>query len=428
MGQAQGSNTRVMILNESSWGQLATANNTNHKALVIPFVSEGLRYSRSLVEDPTITAVRDYLKSGRGEVDVAGDINVRLNYNAHAELIRHVFGGTTANGGYAVFPVYELQLGAGEAGTFQGGEAVSGAPSGATGVVRAIDTTNDKLYVAVTSGTFAASDTVTGATSGGSGTVSTATATSAYAHRFRIADPTDVIGLTVEKMFKFASNDYAFHRYLGCRINQWDLNFEASGLVESTFGFMGKIEEVVTGTDEWTNSIATAQANADDLLHKAFDNFDILVVDEAGSTLIGTATELRFTVNNNLDGGVRAIGGQGARADLPVGKCKVSGSVTVRFDSETMYQKALNHQDTSLRVLLDRTGTAWTGYGQVDGEQMELVLPKLVFNPAAPTIEGPQGITAALDFEAFYEVGQAETTLECWVVNQQDDYTAKYAG
>jgi len=427
MGQAQGSNSRCAILTETTWGTVASANATTRKALVIPFVTEGMAYSRGLVEDPTITSARDFLKSGRGEVDSAGDVNVRMNYNAHGELLRHALGG------YTVFEVHEITVGVGEAATFTAGLAVSGAgtSAGATGIIRSIDTANAKLYVVVTAGTFADLGTLTD-TSTGSGTQTGASVQVAYAHRYRIGDPSDMIGFTFEKMFKFSTTSYAFHQYPGCRVNQWSLNMASSGLVEATFGLIGKTEvnPVPTGTTAYdASSLANgASANIDDLDHVAFDNFDIQILTEAGSSAVGMATELTFQLSNNLDGGVRAIGGQGARADLPVGKAKVSGNFGARFSDLTMYNKALDHTDSSLRCILDKSGSAWGGYGQSGGEVMDIYLPNLVFTPQAPAVDGPQGITISLDYEAFYTPGQAETTMEVWLLNQIADYSAVYGG
>jgi hypothetical protein len=60
----------------------------------------------------------------------------------------------------------------GVVGSFSVGETVTGAPSGATGVVNSIDSTGNVLYLKDVSGTFAGGDTVTGGTSGATGTFS----------------------------------------------------------------------------------------------------------------------------------------------------------------------------------------------------------------------------------------------------------------
>jgi hypothetical protein len=70
--------------------------------VVLPLVSETLRYARPHEHDPTITSGRTYQKPGRGASSVSGDLVLRLNPLAHCFLLKQLLGppSTTGSGPY----------------------------------------------------------------------------------------------------------------------------------------------------------------------------------------------------------------------------------------------------------------------------------------------------------------------------------------
>ena len=118
---------------------------------------------------------------------------------------------------------------------------------------------------------------------------------------------------------------------------------------------------------------------------------------------------------NGNDGDQYLLGGGGERADIPEGMVKVSGTLKARFSDLTLYNKAVAHTNSSLKL-------GWvlgTGDGSAGNESIEFYIPELVFSPAAPGITGPKGIVIDLPFEGFYEDSSEASALQITLMNTQ---------
>ena len=93
MGQVTGSFGRVVVDKEASFGQL---NATTKAGWIIPFATAGVSKEQNLLEDDTITSTRDPQEPGLGQVNVNGDLNIRLNPLSHGRLLVFTLGGYTA--------------------------------------------------------------------------------------------------------------------------------------------------------------------------------------------------------------------------------------------------------------------------------------------------------------------------------------------
>lgn len=221
------------------------------------------------------------------------------------------------------------------------------------------------------------------------GTVST-TGSNPYSHTFTINDlPT---GLTIEKQFTDITK---YHKYNGCKVNSFRMSFKPEGYIETTFGIMGAAETLTTTSFDGNATDYTSGSYGG-----PFDAFECTVTDSAGASL-GNVTALDITLENNLDGSVFVIDGTGQRYSLPEGTVKISGTLTALFEDETLYGKAVNNTESSIKVVLSHG----TGAGSAYNEKMEIYIDELYFSPNAPVIPGPQGILVELPFTGFYNNG-----------------------
>jgi len=203
-----------------------------------------------------------------------------------------------------------------------------------------------------------------------------------YTHTFKIS--TLPAGLQVEKQF---SDIAQYARYNGCKINSFSVTVRPAGILEARFNFMGAVEAVATLPHDGSPT---------DFGHTPFDGFEAII--NRGGSPLGTATEVTFTVENNLDGSVFVIDGTGQRYSLPAGIVKVSGQLTALFEDMTLYNLAVAHSETSLQIVL----TKGVGDGTVGDEKLTFNFDEIIFKPQAPVISGPQGVLVELPFEAYY--------------------------
>jgi hypothetical protein len=87
MTQAQGSNVRILFDTEDVF----KTNPTPISGEILPFVSEGLRFSRNLIDSKSIRSSRNPQQPVRGNADVAGDITFELAPQ-YGRLMQHIYG------------------------------------------------------------------------------------------------------------------------------------------------------------------------------------------------------------------------------------------------------------------------------------------------------------------------------------------------
>jgi hypothetical protein len=132
--------------------------------------------------------------------------------------------------------------------------------------------------------------------------------------------------------------------------------------------------------------------------HSPWDGFSITTVQEGGSD-IAYVQSIDLDIENDLDLSNYVIGGGGIRRTVQEGKVKVSGTVTMLFESMATYTKAMRSTESSLKIIYAHG----TGAGTAGNEYLELFIPEIYFAKETPVIEGPQGILYKGPFEAFYD-------------------------
>lgn len=222
-----------------------------------------------------------------------------------------------------------------------------------------------------------------------------------YSHTFKVG--TSLPSLVIERGFMDLGQ---YFKYNGCKINRLSFDVTSVGFQRLAFDILGAKETV---------GAASFDATPTDLGKKSWDGFLVSTIEEGGVS-IGTVSEISgLTFDNDLDGDVYVIGGNGERYSLPEGMVKVSGTIKVLFEDMAMYNKAVASTESSLKV-------KWqfgTGDGSAGNEAIEIFLPELIFSPNAPVIEGPRGIYVELPFDAYYDDSAEATAMQIVLDNTQ---------
>ncbi|MDR3389924.1 MAG: phage tail tube protein [Rudaea sp.] len=182
-------------------------------------------------------------------------------------------------------------------------------------------------------------------------------------------------------------------RMLGCRISKGTLALKAEGFAQLTLDVKGS-------KFDWS-PVTAVSTIPQDFGNAAFA-MSQCTLKEGGAT-IATIQELNLTWDNDLDDSLFTIAGGGTRGNLPEGMVKLSGSVKALFTDMTLLTKAMNNTDTSLESIF----TKGLGDGTASNDVLDILFPHLTYKLAAPTIDGPKGLIANLNFTGF-RVGGAE--------------------
>lgn len=215
-----------------------------------------------------------------------------------------------------------------------------------------------------------------------------------YTHTFKIGDLP--VGMTIEKQFADLTK---FFLYNGCKINTFKTGANPSGIIDASISIVGA-KETVSGT--------SFDSSATDPGHTPFDGFSASV--KQGGSALGSVTKFDFTLSNGLDTDQYVLDGTGLRASMPDGKVSVVGSVSVLFESTTLYELAIAHTETSLEFHY----TLGAGTGATAGaEKLSFYFDEVVLKPKTPVISGPKGMICDLDFIAYYNDDADASACRC---------------
>jgi hypothetical protein len=196
--------------------------------------------------------------------------------------------------------------------------------------------------------------------------------------------------------------------YNGVKVNKASMNVTAKGLTDLTLDLVGNKE---------TTSGSAFDATPTDLGKVTFDGYSIATIEE-GNPLAAIATIIgidNLTIENDLDTDDYTLGNSGNRASLDEGMVKVSGVVKVKFADLTLYNKAVNHTESAIRVVWQNG----TGAGTAGNEYLEIKIPELVYSPQSPIITGPKGVYVELPFEGYYGNAAEASSIQVIIKNTQ---------
>lgn len=222
-----------------------------------------------------------------------------------------------------------------------------------------------------------------------------------YSHAFTIDDLP--AGLSIEKQFTDILQYIIFN---GMKVNSLKISCKAAGKIDTSLGLMGAKENTAT-------TLSGLDSDPTDWGHTPFDAFEAAI--EEGGSSIATVLDVEFELANDMDGSIFCIGGGGERGALPAGIAAVSGKITAMFENLTLYNKAVNHTESSLKLTL----TKGTGDGSAGNELIEFHFEELIYKPDTPVISGPKGVLVEMPFECYFGSGSNGSALKITVKNTQ---------
>lgn len=214
------------------------------------------------------------------------------------------------------------------------------------------------------------------------------TGTGPYVHTITIGDLP--VGLLFEKDYGAAIVGAGrVERFKGCRISKADFTFPAQGYCTAAFAVKGASSELAA---------TMLDASLEDNGATPFTGFEVTSLLEGGAAL-ASAAELKFSLDNDLDESIYAIGGGGVRQSLPEGFSGISGTLEAFFDSagQALVAKAIAGTESSLKVILSRG----TGNGSAGNEYLEFLISHLLYERKSPDVDGPKGLKVDLTFKGF---------------------------
>lgn len=222
-----------------------------------------------------------------------------------------------------------------------------------------------------------------------------------YTHVIKVGD--SLPSYLIEKGYTDINQ---YFKYLGCKANSLSFNVTSSGFQNVTINFSGASE---------TPSGTSFDATPTDLGEQSFSGFAISTIEEGGVAIADVVGIDNLTISNDLDTGQYSVGGAGVRDDLPEGLVAVTGTLRARFADLTLYNKAVNDTESSLKIVY----TLGDGLGSAGNESLEIFIPELTFAPQSPPIDGPRGVVVSLPFVAYYDDSSEASAMQVTIKNTQ---------
>jgi len=207
----------------------------------------------------------------------------------------------------------------------------------------------------------------------------TETTTGAVITGNRLRNGTTAQSFVFEKQFQDVSE---YISLTGLRVDTFSLDISTNSIVTGSFGFQGK--GAVSAASSISGSIAAPNSN------KPFSsNVNVGALQEGGVDLTTTIQSLSLSLSNNLR--TQAALGSKNVSGIGSGSIDLTGSLTAYFEDNGLYQKFLEHTETSLSFRLT----------DVNQNVMIFTIPKIQFTAGNPVAEGPdQDVLLPVEFTA----------------------------
>lgn len=188
--------------------------------------------------------------------------------------------------------------------------------------------------------------------------------------------------------------------FLGCKVNQLDLDLPPTGMSTINIGFLGKdittagAQHFTTPTTETTTG-GLAAVNG------------LLAVDGSAVALL---TGLRLSVRGNMQG--EPVVGSNTYADIAEGRVVVDGQFTALFQDATIRDYFINETEVALFAWLSASNAAAADF-------IGLALPRIKVS-AADKDDGEKNLIQTLPFTALYNSagGSGQTSEQTTIVYQ----------
>lgn len=184
---------------------------------------------------------------------------------------------------------------------------------------------------------------------------------------------------TVERTFQDITQ---YMRYTGCEVNTMSISIAPNSMIGVSFGFIGKdqsIAQTAIAGSSYSALTDTCQ----------FDSFTA-TINEGGSP-IALVTEMEVTLENGIE--PQFVVGSSTTLRPSIGRCNVTGSITVYLEDQAMLTKFQNETESSLDITMT----------DPDGNTFQIEIPKLKYNSGQPDVSGEGSVTVSMDFQAIYD-------------------------
>ena len=237
------------------------------------------------------------------------------------------------------------------------------------------------------------------------GAPTTTGADAPYTHVFKI--PTAQPSIDIQKAFTDFTTD-AFYTANGCKISNMSMEFGGDGELTATLTVMGADETPAATTTFSVSETAVA-------VTLRYSNFHASVT-EGGSTA-SNIKNISLSIDFDLDGDQRIIGGGGKRGSLPEGIVKVTGNVKGMYDDASVAVIAKGYADTESALVVTLTPLAPNA-----AYTLTFDIGELLYSQASPVISGPQGIDFDLDFVGYYANDADASIIKVTLISTQASY------
>ena len=368
MPQADSNRVSLHIFEEVAWDDTPATPTMAE----LPYTSESLTYQKRTIKSSIVRADRltdDIIEVGAGS---QGEINIEYKFGDFDKLIEGSLGsafvtGTftgTANLSFAAAGA-GVQVLTGPASTFTNyvdgtWVRVSGANSANNGVFKITAHSSTTLTIANATGTVQANSSAT------------------VLYRYARTGTTNKSYL-IEKSF----NDLAkFIHYRGMRVSTWAMNIAAEQIITGSFGFLGSRAvpqaTTISGSKTAAGSLSVCGATA-----------NVGTLQENGTALATKIKGVKFNLNANPRQ-LTAVANK-YPIGINLGSFEITGTLEAYFEDLVLYQKFIDHNDSSLTVEIDSP----------EDDRTILTISNLKFTNAAPVGAGlNQDVMVALDFTA----------------------------
>lgn len=353
-------------------------------------LSKGVQQSEELRADRQIADIR------HGVREVGGEIKGELSYGAYDDLLEAVLCGTwtlkagprtgttisssgadnSINDSGNLLPVMDV------GDTVQiAGFTTTGLNCNGFWVV--VSSTASKLVIAsptgaaFTAGTKAAGDTVT-----------------VTPKSYRVKNGTTRRSFSVLRYFGDISGagTNPYHLFTGVEASTLTLEMGTDAILGITFSTTGK--DLTLSDTAPSGSTLNAPATTTGPINS---NSSVLL--EAGVT-IGIITEAKLTLENGMESR-KACGANTVISAATIGRCNVSGEMSVYFENATMMNKFINETNSSIQLnAIDQLGNRY-----------KIILPNVKYTGGQPDVDGAGEILLKMPFQAIADTATGATLV-----------------
>lgn len=184
---------------------------------------------------------------------------------------------------------------------------------------------------------------------------------------------------TLERYFADLATGNKYYRLLGSEFNTLKLSVTTGGIVTASFGGISQDEE------SSGSAIAEAAAAASS---EPFDAFQGTLTNEDGN--LAVVTDFQVELSNGLE--PFFVVGDPLTMLPSVGRSRISGTLTCRFASTSLFSKFADENKDSLSLT----------FTDASNNELEITLPNVTFTGGARDVSGDGPVKIVMPFRADY--------------------------